>query len=255
MLEKLVEIVRILRAPGGCPWDRQQTYLSLRPHIIEEAYELLDAMEREDMEDLREELGDVLLHVVMLSQMADERGCFSVQDVIKDVSEKMRRRHPHVFGQKTAETVEDVWKNWEAVKSEEKKDIGIFDSIPKSLPSLMRALKIQKRVARKGFDWEGTDPPFEKLEEEVNELKEVVSIGDENAIEDELGDVLFSWVNVARKIGVDPEIALSSAIKKFTRRFEVMDKTLKQENVVLKDLDAESMERAWQSAKKKSDPV
>lgn len=252
-LETLMDIVKTLRSPGGCPWDIEQTFESLKPHIIEEAYELSDAMGREDMVDLREELGDVLLHVVMLSRMAEETGSFSLTDVMDDVSEKMIRRHPHVFGEKKADSVEDVWKNWEAVKKSEKKDAGLFESIPKSLPALMKAYKVQKRVARQGFDWgDEASGPLDKLDEEIGELKEAIANESAERQEEEFGDVLFSCINVARKIGCEPETTLSNATQKFMDRYELMQQLMGQDGQTQSDLSLEEMEHYWQAAKKAS---
>jgi MazG family protein len=173
-ISTLIDIVKRLRAPNGCPWDREQTFQSLTPHIIEEAYELVDAIEKESFSDIKEELGDVLLHVVMLSELAAEKNEFSISDVARQVAEKMIRRHPHVFADTKVDSVADVWKNWDAIKKQEKNQNNLIDAIPKNLPALMQAALIQKRVSRIGFDWADIQGPIDKIYEELNEVQQQI---------------------------------------------------------------------------------
>ena len=243
-LDKLKEIVKRLRAPDGCPWDIEQTFQSLTPHIIEEAYELVDAIESEDVQHFKEELGDVLLHVVMLSEMADEKGWFKLDDVAKDVTDKMIRRHPHVFGDKSAQTADDVWVHWEEAKKKENPDSSVMDNIPK-LPALIQASKIQKKAARVGFDWPDKQGPIDKLREEVAELVEAVE--DPHHREEELGDVLFSLVNICRHYQLNAEDVLRHTNQKFVKRFKLMESLF--EGRELQTLSLREMEAKWQEAK------
>ncbi len=222
-IEALISIVGTLRAPGGCPWDREQTWQSLMPYIIEEAYELRDAMSAESPEMLREELGDVLLHVVMLSAMASEKNWFSFEDVAREVSQKMIRRHPHVFGDTEATTSDVVLKNWDAIKKTEKKQNTAFGAdIPTALPGLMSAQKLQSKAARMGFDWPDSAGAFGKLKEEIGETEVAMATGTAAELAEELGDVLFSAVNVCRKANLDAEIVLHAANQKFMKRVQAM---------------------------------
>ncbi|NQY73947.1 MAG: nucleoside triphosphate pyrophosphohydrolase [Candidatus Margulisbacteria bacterium] len=253
-LTEFVSIVKKLRSPEGCPWDKEQTFDSLRPHIIEEAYELTEAMIGTSSELLKEELGDVLLHVVMLANMAEENKWFSLQEVSNAAVEKLIRRHPHVFGDTTVTSVDEVWENWEKIKSQEKNNVGksVLDSVPKSLPGLMEALKIQKKVARKGFDWENIADAVAKIDEEVAELKLLLSQSDSdsNRLEGEAGDVLFSMVNVFRKLGIDPEAALKNTNHKFKSRFQYIEKQAAEENRDVSNMSLEEMEAHWEAAKR-----
>jgi len=250
-MDRFVDIVRQLRAPGGCPWDIAQTFASLKPHIIEEAYELAEAMDREDVKGLKEELGDVLLHVVMLSNMARERGWFSIEDVTIAIMEKMIRRHPHVFGDVTVATADGVVAAWETVKLQENgQDKGLFDSIPKALPALMRAEKIGKRVSRDGFDWPDMQGAFDKLEEEIAELKQAVQDSTRQEVELELGDVLFSVVNVSRHLGIKPEEALQQVNQKFMSRYETMCRLIAEQGLDSVQMSVSEKEVYWSLAKK-----
>lgn len=247
-MERLREIVARLRAPGGCPWDREQTHASLRGALIEECYEVIEAIEKSDDANLREELGDLLLHVVMHSQMAAERSAFSLEEVAAEVCEKMIRRHPHVFGDKLASDSEGVLRQWEEIKREEKKErSGVLDGLPASMPALLRAQNAQKKAGRVGFDWPDAEPVFEKLAEEVSEVREALAEGDRRAIEDEVGDILFTAVNLARKLGVDAETSLTAATNRFIRRFGAVERELGDRK--MKDTPLEELDRIWDRIK------
>jgi len=222
-IDELVAVVDTLRAPGGCPWDREQTWQSMMPYIVEEAYELKEAMAAENPEMLREELGDVLLHVVMLSAMASEKKWFSLGDVAKDVTQKMIRRHPHVFGDTEAKTSDVVLKNWDAIKKTEKKQVKDFgQDIPAGLPGLMSAQKLQSKAARMGFDWPDTAGALGKLKEEIIEVEQALATENAAQLAEELGDVLFSVVNVCRKAKLESEMVMEAANRKFMRRVQDM---------------------------------
>ncbi len=240
-LNRLREIVARLRAPDGCPWDREQTHSSLRGALIEECYEVIDAIERADDLNLREELGDLLLHVVMHAQMADERAAFSLEEVAAEICAKMIRRHPHVFGDKLAGDSDAVLRQWEQIKRAEKGDgAGVLDSLPASMPALLRAQNAQKKAARVGFDWPDVEPVFEKMQEEIAEVRSALAAGDAKAVEDEVGDILFTAVNLARKLHVDAESTLAAATNRFIRRFQAVESELgdrKMEETPLKELD------------------
>lgn len=250
-IQKLQDIVVQLRGPNGCPWDKEQTFESLVPHIIEEAYELVDAIRSGNKIDIREELGDVLLHVVMLSAMAEETQEFNLDDVARNVSEKMIRRHPHVFGNTSVQSVDEVWENWEKIKATEKEQNPLA-SIPKSLPALLKATKIQKKASRLGFDWPDSSGPLEKLDEEMAEIKVELaqpSTLNKERLTDEIGDMLFTWVNVCRKFDIDPETALNSANEKFSSRFLKVLELAKSEGKDLKSADIVTLNRWWDEAK------
>ena len=227
--DRLCQIVAQLRAPGGCPWDREQTHASILPQLIEEAYELVGAVQANDTANLREELGDLLLHIVMHAEMAREAGTFDIHDVIAEVSEKLIRRHPHVFAESDAKDTGAVLKQWEAIKREEKKNTHehYLDSLPVALPALMRAQKAQKKAARVNFDWEHLKDVMAKVDEELAETKVAMANRDDAAIEDEIGDLLFAVVNLARKSGLDAEGTLQKATDKFVARFNRVEEELK----------------------------
>ena len=244
-LTDLIKTVTILRGPHGCPWDKEQTFKSLTSCVIEEAYELVEALENETPEHLKEELGDVLLHVVMLSIMAEEKNYFTFQHVAQHVNNKMIHRHPHVFGDKKAKTIEDVWENWEQAKKQEKKAQSIMDNVPK-LPALSQAQKIQKKAARVGFDWPDKTGPIEKVKEEVAEFEDAFLNKDAEALAEEAGDILFACVNCLRKAGIDAEEALRQTNKKFMSRFKHMEAL--DEN--FEKLTLPEKEKLWEKAKK-----
>ena len=249
--EKLVAIQKRLRDPGGCPWDREQTHHTLRTYLIEEAYEVLDALESGDDEKFVEELGDLLLQVTFHSQIAAEAGRFDVSDVIRTVHEKMVRRHPHVFGESNARDAGTVLKQWEAIKREEKKgDQHYLASLPRALPALMRAQKAQSKVARVNFDWTELDVVVAKVEEELGELKEAIQNEDQKSVEEEIGDLLFAVVNLARKCKLDAETALHAATDKFVGRFNLLEDELRARGKKLGDVDLAELDAIWNAIKK-----
>jgi ATP diphosphatase len=261
--DRLVEVMRTLRSPHGCPWDREQTLSSLRPYVLEETYELLDALDREDLPSLGEELGDFLYEAVFLAQIAEEDGHFSIGDAVQAITDKLIRRHPHVFtpdGQPLAEAREEmtsgaVVQKWEDLKAGERKVAGtpektILSGVPRALPSLLRAYELSSRAAAVGFDWVTPGDVIEKIEEEVAELKAAANEErDPKRVEEELGDALFALTNLARKLGVEPEAALRIANDKFQRRFEGIEKAAKNNGRTLKELSLAEMEVLWEGQK------
>ncbi|OGH97023.1 MAG: nucleoside triphosphate pyrophosphohydrolase [Candidatus Melainabacteria bacterium GWF2_32_7] len=247
-LQRLIEVVEKLRAPDGCPWDKEQTHETLRENFIQETYEAVDAIESRNSEDLKEELGDVLLQVVLHSQIASEESRFDIEDVAKTIADKIIRRHPHVFAETKVKGTEEVLVNWERIKSEEKPErTSALSGIVKSQPALMAATQISKKAIKVGFEWPNVESLWECLESEIQEFKQAVEEEDKEKMEDELGDILFSLVNVARWHGVDAELALLRANKKFTKRFQLM------EEIATKDLTEYTqaeLEDLWQNAKK-----
>lgn len=256
--EKLTEIMATLRAPGGCPWDREQSIRSLRPYLLEETYETLDAIEREDWDHLPEELGDLLLQIVFQSQIAKDEGLFTVDDVVDAISEKLIRRHPHVFDKESIADAGGVEKRWEQIKAEEKAAKGrpsepesILDDVPRRQPAVLEANKLCKRAAKVGFDWREFSELLDKLQEEAGELREAQASGDEDRIEDEVGDLLFMAVNIARRLKVDPELALKRANRKFRERFGHIERELRGQERNPEGASLEEMEELWQAAKRK----
>jgi MazG family protein len=254
---RFVELVARLRAPGGCPWDREQTHESVKPMTIEEAYEVAHAIDEKDDAELAAELGDLLLQVVFHANIAEERGAFRLREVVERVSEKMIRRHPHVFGGDDAATSGEVLRNWEAIKAEErarkgKDDASMLDSVHRGLPAVMEAFQLTTKVSRVGFDWPGADAALGKLDEEALELREAVREGaDPRKVAEEVGDLLFVAVNVARLTGVDPESALKAANRKFRRRFQHIEERLAAEGRKPRDATLEELDRLWNEAKAK----
>ncbi len=265
-MNRLIEVMRRLRDPKtGCAWDREQNFKSIAPYAIEEAYEVVDAIEREDLADLKDELGDLLLQVVFHSQMASELGEFDFNDVVSGIVNKMIRRHPHVFGNENFSNTTDVKASWEAIKAQERAEkqlsqgltssenpppASALDGIAKSLPALKRADKIQKRAARVGFDWPNAAPVFDKIKEETDEVKEAVARSNEVDIEEELGDLLFSVVNLTRHYGVDAEMALAKANKKFSGRFMHVEQLARDQNADMNALSLQELDALWDEAKK-----
>ncbi len=251
-MDRLVEIMRKLRSPEGCPWDREQTHQSLKRCIMDECAELMDAIDDSDDAGMREELGDVLMNVVLQSVMAEERGAFTFEDVVREISEKMIRRHPHVFGDVAVKNATEVLSVWEKIKKEEKSDrTSILDGIAFHCPALLQATKIQQKVAKYGFDWKTQEEILDKIQEELDEVREAMKDGDPVHIEEEIGDLLFATVNLPR-FRKDPpaEELLAAANRKFTRRFQYVERKITESGRTLKDSDIEEMERLWQEAKK-----
>src|SRR5215831_15905413 len=260
--ERLVEIMAKLRSPDGCPWDKQQDFNSLKPMLVEEVYEVLEAIDNKDFDGLSEELGDLLLHVVFHAHLGKEAGQFDINTVIDKISDKLVRRHPHVFGTESASTAEEVIKNWEAIKAQEKAEKlksrtpeqrSLLEGIPSKLPAIHEAHQISSRAARVGFDWPDIEGIFEKLQEEIRELKDVVA-DDANdpkrdRLEDEIGDLLFVIVNIARYLKIDSESALKRANRKFKTRFQHMEAELARQGRTIEETNLDEMEALWQRAK------
>jgi len=247
---RLRAIVSLLRSPEGCPWDREQTHESLRAGLLEEACETIDAITKADDANLREELGDLLLQVVFHTDLAAERGAFTLEDAAQHTCEKLIRRHPHVFGDGDASDTQAVLRQWEQIKREEKgASASIMAGIPRALPALIRAANIQKKAARVGFDWPDTTGVIDKFREELAELSVELESGNPQKLEHELGDVLFTAVNMARKIGVEPELALEHANQRFITRFQHMEESAAAHGQKLEDLTPRDLEELWESAK------
>lgn len=252
-----VDTIAALRAPNGCPWDREQTHESIARNMIEEAYEAVDAIEQHDTTHLREELGDVLLQVVLQSQIAADAGEFTVADVCRDVNAKMIRRHPHVFGEAAAGSAEDVLSIWDNVKLAEKsaadaqaeESEGLLDSVPASFPALLQAYKISRKAVAAGFEWDTVEDVWAKVEEEIAEFKQACRSDDAQAKELEFGDVLFSLVNVARKEGIDAETALRATCRKFRERWAFMEGAAWGQGKRIEELDMDEMQQLWDQAK------
>ena len=257
---RLVEIVARLRAPDGCPWDREQTIDSLKPFVLEETYEVLEAIDRHDHPALCEELGDFVFEAVFLAQLESQAAHFTIADSLKSIADKLVRRHPHVFareaGELPLESAGQVRTRWEELKAQERdrdaKPHTLLGGIPSALPALLRAYQIGSRASSVGFDWTGAGDVVDKIQEEVDEIREVVTSGetfDRARAEEEMGDLLFSIANLSRKLGVEPETALRKANEKFTLRFEAMERTIAASGRTLRDLSLDDLERAWQQAK------
>lgn len=250
--DDLVEIVRVLRSPGGCPWDREQTHKSIRSNLIEETYEAVEAIDTEDTELLKEELGDVLLQVALHSEIESEKNSFNIQDVCDGICKKLIIRHPHVFGSVEADTTEEVLKNWDAIKMKtksQKSQTQAMNSVSRALPSLMRSSKIQQKAAKAGFDWDSVDGAYDKLLEECGELKSAIESGNGENQREELGDVLFSAVNVARFLGIDSEHALYDACDKFISRFSKVEQLAAQRGIDMKNASLEKLDSLWDEVK------
>jgi ATP diphosphatase len=266
-IERLLEIMAALRTPvTGCPWDLEQDFSTIAPYTLEEAYEVADAIERHDLDDLRDELGDLLLQVAFHSRMAEEQGAFSFGDVVEAITRKMIRRHPHVFGDDSVRGAKLAKGMWEKIKAEEKAERrasrlargldpedhgkGYLDGIPPAFPALLRALKLQERAARVGFDWQEAKPILDKIEEEIGELREAMADNDREAMKDEFGDVLFALVNFGRHLGIDAESALRQTNEKFRRRFHHIEGELAKAGRSLEEAGLDRMEELWQAAKR-----
>jgi len=250
---ELLEILRRLRAPGGCAWDQKQTSQSLVPYLLEETYEIIEAIEEGDVETLKEELGDLSLHILFQAELARENSKFEISDSLKYISEKLIHRHPQVFDKnKSKQSTDDLNKSWEIAKQKEKQRDNILDGVPKNLPALIRARRIQEKAANVGFDWNELPPVLDKIDEEVAELKEAVALKDPESIKDEMGDVLFSLVNLSRFLDINPEDALRMTISKFETRFAKVEKELKKRGKVITDSTLEEMDEIWNEVKKKA---
>jgi tetrapyrrole methylase family protein/MazG family protein len=250
-LDKLADIVAKLRGPGGCPWDREQTRASLKPFLIEEFYELIDAIEDNDDEGTREELGDLLFQIVLQSQLFSEEGKFGIDEVVDDIIRKMVKRHPHVFGDKEFDTSDEVEKWWKEHKRREGKEHeSSIGGVPRTLPALLRAQKLQLKATRVGFDWERIEDAFGKIEEEIKEFREAVERNDRDEIEDELGDLFFVLVRIANYVNVNPEDALRRTIGKFVSRFEYVEAEASRQGRKLSEMTLAEMDVLWNEAKK-----
>ena len=264
-ITRLLDIMAALRTPvTGCPWDIEQDFKSIAPYTLEEAFEVIDAIERNDIDDLREELGDLLLQVVFHARMAEELKAFDFGDVVQAITHKMIRRHPHVFGDESARGAGMAKGMWDKIKGEEKAErrerraaldikqseaIGFLDDIPHGFPALMRALKLQQKAAKVGFDWSEALPILDKIEEEIAELRHEIAGGDQKKTEEEYGDLLFAMVNLGRHLKLEPESALRGTNEKFRTRFHYIERTLKEQQKSLADTTLDEMETLWQQAK------
>ena len=251
--QALVDVMARLRAPDGCPWDREQNYETLKPYLIEEAYEVLEAIDAGAPDHHREELGDLLFQIVFQSRLAEEQGHFDIFDVVEGIRAKMVRRHPHVFGEKKADSPDEVVGNWEQGKREERRrknaQASILDGIPAALPALLQASRLTEKASRVGFDWPSIEGVREKVEEELGELSAAMTTGDEAAIDHELGDLLFSIVNLARFLKINPEEALRRANGRFKARFQHIERSLQAEGRRPEEVDLAELDRRWEAAK------
>lgn len=248
--QDFVDLVATLRGPEGCPWDREQTYASLKRFVLEEAYEVLEAVDTEDPDKLCDELGDLMLQVLLYSQIAQEEGVFDVRDVMTRIIDKLIRRHPHVFGDVSVENAEDVTRNWDAIKRQEKPErSSVLDGVPRDLPALMKALEVSKRVVKVGFEWPSLEGVLAKLDEEIAELKDELPERDRERLTGEIGDLLFTVVNVARWLKVDPEEALRQMVERFGRRFREVERLAAAEGRPLTEMNITELDRLWDQAK------
>ncbi len=255
-IQKLIEVIKHLRSPEGCPWDRKQTHVSLKPMLVEETAELLDAIDAKDDENIREELGDILMHIVFHSLIAEDEKRFTFADVVKEVAEKMERRHPHIFGSAAKlEEADQVVELWKEIKAKEKAAKGIertsiLGGTPKNLPALLRSRDIQKKAAAAGFDWDNESGILDKIDEEILELKNAFNENDEENIDEEIGDILFSVVNLSRfRKGKSAEELLHKTVDKFEKRFQFMEETLSLKDIKMSDCSLAELEKLWQKAK------
>ncbi|NKB66468.1 MAG: nucleoside triphosphate pyrophosphohydrolase [Candidatus Latescibacteria bacterium] len=250
---ELVDVMARLRAPDGCPWDREQTHETLKPYLLEEAYEVLEAIDEADDTELCAELGDVLLQVVFHAQVASEEGRFTVEDVGRAIVDKLIRRHPHVFGDVKVDGADQVVQNWEQIKKTERQEKdrpdSLLDGIPKQLPALLRAQRAQSKVSRQGFDWDKIDGPLDKVEEEFAEVRQAWKEGTSQQVEEEVGDLLFALVNSARFLDVNPEDALRRSVAKFERRFRAIEAELEKRGKSVEEASIEEMDAIWDAVK------
>ena len=249
--DELVQLMTTLRGPEGCPWDRKQTLPDLKPFVIEEAYEVVDAIDRDDRPALTEEVGDLLLEAVFIAEVTREEGSFDIYDSITAIHDKLVRRHPHVFGDVEANDAEQVLVNWEKLKNEERKaeNKSVLAGVPQSLPALLKASRLTEKASRVGFDWRRAEDVFDKIDEELAELRAAVAEGDTAAVREEVGDLLFALANIARKLEINPEEALQGTNRKFMRRFESMERSARDSGRNLDQLTLEEMDTLWDAAK------
>jgi len=249
-IKELIEVMKTLRSENGCPWDKEQNHISLKPYLIEEAYEVIDAIDKANDEELKEELGDLLLQIIFHAQIAAEEGRFNIYDVAATIVDKLKRRHPHVFGDAKVSGTDEVLSNWEIIKKSEGKE-SVLEGLPASLPALLKARRIQEKVSRVGFDWSDAKGAIEKLEEEIGELKRCIENGKQVEIEEEIGDILFSVVNVARLLKVDAEGALRKTIDKFISRFRYIESEIKKRgDRKIEEYSIEELDEMWEDSKK-----
>jgi len=254
--DRFFDIVRTLRSPEGCPWDREQTVDTLKGFLLEESFECIDAIDAQDDDGIKEELGDVLLIAIMIAYVKEEQSVFSTRDVLDEISDKLVRRHPHVFGEAEVQDSAEVKKQWDQIKIEvegKKKKESLLDSVPQSFPPLERAFKMQKKAAKAGFDWPDIDGVFKKIEEESAEVKETIADGNEakaGALEDEIGDLLFSVINLARYLRVDPSLALNRTNRKFAARFRHVEQEMKARALSMEQHNLDVMDQIWEAAKR-----
>ena len=245
---RLLEIVKTLRGQNGCQWDKAQTHRSLIPYILEETYEVIEAIDEDDLTKLKEELGDLLLHIVFQANLGEEEGAFNIADSINSINEKLIRRHPHVFGDVKVNSIKEIKENWEEIKLREGRT-SLMEGVPKTLPALVLAQRVQLRAAEVGFDWKQVEDVWEKIEEELNEFKEAIELKNKQEVISEFGDLLFSLVNLSRFLEVNSEEALRKTINKFVRRFKSVEKNLSQNGKRLKDATLEEMDNIWNNTK------
>jgi tetrapyrrole methylase family protein/MazG family protein len=252
--DELVDIIATLRGKNGCDWDKKQTMASMKKYILEEVYELFEAVEKEDIQEIKEELGDISMHMVFLTRIAQEQGWFKIKDVLRSINEKLIFRHPHVFENEKVEGVKDILKNWEKLKQKEKKERQfLLDGVPAALPSILRSLKIQEKLTRVGFQWDDVNGIMDKVEEEMEEMKVEVRENKMDRVEEELGDVFFVLVNLALKLGIDPESALQKTNNKVIQRFRYIEEELSKLGKNLESASVGEMEAFWQSAKQEKE--
>ncbi len=249
-LPELVSVMRALLAPDGCPWDREQTLETLRAYVIEEAYEVVDAIDAGSPELLREELGDLLLQIVFQAELARVKGWFGPDDVVSGICEKLVRRHPHVFGEETASSAAAALGNWERIKKAEKGDRGALDGVPVALPALLRAVRVGEKASAVGYDWPDASGARRKVDEELAEMDRALASGDGGAVESELGDVLFALASFARKQGLDPEAALRGTLARFSARFTATERAARDAGTALSEMTPDALDALWQNAKR-----
>ncbi|MCP4147007.1 MAG: nucleoside triphosphate pyrophosphohydrolase [bacterium] len=248
---KLIKIMKLLRSPiSGCPWDRKQTPHSLREYVLEEAHELVEAIDMESAKKQKEELGDLLLQIVFLSRLNQEKGNFDIRDVVDTISEKLIKRHPHIFGDTTVQSAEEVKQNWEKIKKKDKKSASILSDYPAKMPALSHAKRVAEQASSVGFDWDDPFKALDKVEEEIEELKVEIRDGNKEKIEEEIGDILFAVANVSRLTHINPEFALKKANDKFVSRFRYIEEQLKEQKKDIDEASLDEMESIWQEAKK-----